>query len=216
MGATREMLHELKMVVELAAFRSEWRKANPHNSTVPTRPFPRELVTVGRGTYGELTVYWGNYGSTVSIGRFCSIGPGCRFIINDDHPLDRLSTFPFDRMFLSRDGLEAIDRGPIVVSDDVWIGANATVLSGVTIGQGAVVAAGAVVARDIPPYAVVGGVPARVIKHRLEKELIPRALQFDWGGVDASYVLRNHDALYSRLDRGLLDRLLSDAGEGRP
>lgn len=182
MGTIKELLHSAKMEVRRCRFVSRWRKANQHNKTVPENIFPSTLVEVGKATYGKLKVFYGNDGGKIQIGSFCSIAPGVTFIINDGHPLDRLSTFPFDAMFLGLCNSEGLNRGSIVVEDDVWIGANATILSGVTIGQGAVVAAGAVVSKDIPPYAICGGVPARVLKYRLSDALIGKALKFNWGG----------------------------------
>ena len=169
-------------VARLCKFRHEWRMANSHNRTVPDNIFPTTLVSVGNASYGRLRVLYGNGGSRVRIGRFCSIGPGVTFVINDDHPLDRLSTFPFKAMLLGECASEGVDRGPINIGDDVWLGANAIVLGGVNIGQGAVAAAGAVVTRDLPPYAVCGGVPAKVLRFRLPEKLIPKAMDFDWGG----------------------------------
>ncbi len=89
--------------------------------------------------------------------------------------------------------------GGIVVEDDVWIGFGATILSGVHIGQGAVVAAGALVTKDVPPYAIVGGVPAKLIKYRFEQELVRELVDIDYSRLDKQDVREHLDELYSEL-----------------
>ena len=96
--------------------------------------------------------------------------------------------------------MEAISKGDIIVDDDVWIGYGATILSGVHIGQGAVVAAGAVVTKDAPPYAIVGGVPARVIKYRFSPEVIEQLLKLDYSKLTDNMIRERIDDLYTSLD----------------
>ena len=125
-----------------------------------------------------------------SIGRYCSIAAGVR-IGDPDHPTDWLSTSPFQydgRRFgwhpSAAEGTTIAPHGflraPTVIGNDVWIGANAVVLKGVRVGDGAVIAAGAVVTRDVPPYAIVGGVPAKVIRYRFEPDLVAELLDVAW------------------------------------
>jgi virginiamycin A acetyltransferase len=120
------------------------------------------------------------------IGRFCAIASGVRFVLPGANHADRgPSTFPFgifgegwaDTMDLV---MSAPSRGDTVVGHDVWIGYHALVLPGVTIGHGAVVAAASVVAADVPPYAVVAGNPARVVKRRYEDDDVERLLRAAW------------------------------------
>lgn len=87
-----------------------------------------------------------------------------------------------------------------MVDDDVWIGSRATILSGVHIGQGAIVAAGSVVTRDVPPYAVVGGVPTRIIKYRFTEDIIKELLKIDYSKINASFVEIHTDLLYRKVD----------------
>ena len=114
-------------------------------------------------------------GDRLVIGKFCSIACGAKFLFNSaNHTLGSLSTYPFPLFYeewgLSRrDVADAWDnKGDIVIGNDVWIGYEAVILAGVTIGDGAVVGARAVVTRDVPPYTIVGGVPARAISALLE------------------------------------------------
>lgn len=113
------------------------------------------------------------------IGRFCSIGNGV--LLGQEragHPLDWVSTHPFAHAV---EGLDyASDESPLVVGHDVWIGREAMIMAGVRIGHGAVVAARAVVTRDVPPYAIVAGVPARVIRYRHTPEVISKLLSSAW------------------------------------
>ena len=148
--------------IKLMLFRLKWRHRNPNNSTMPMNIFPINVVSVGKYTYGKLMVLSYGEKNICKIGNYCSIGPDTIFVLCADHATNLLSTFPFKVKVLG-ERYEAISRGDINVEDDVWFGCRTTVLSGVTIRQGAVIAAGAVVTKDVPPYAVVAGVPAKVI-----------------------------------------------------
>ena len=102
----------------------------------------------------------------------------------------------------------------MLVDDDVWIGYRAIILDGVHLGQGCVVAAGAVVSSDVPPYAIVDGVPARVIRYRFAPETIEHLLNVDFACIDRAWVEHNVDLLYKPLEDGsTLERLL---GGGSP
>lgn len=121
------------------------------------------------------------------IGKFCSIACGAKFIFNSaNHTLSSLSTYPFP-LFFEEWGLEKKDvarawdnKGDIVVGNDVWIGYEAVILAGVTIGDGAVIGARAVVTKDVPPYTIVGGVPAKEIRKRFPEETVVALLEMKW------------------------------------
>lgn len=179
-----------------------WRKRNPHNGTVMKEVFHFDAVEVGKYTYGALRVLTDNEQNRLKIGHFCSIAPDVVFIPGSDHALDTVSTFPFKVKCLGQSYGEAVSKGDIIVEDDVWIGYGSTILSGVRIGQGAVVAAGSVVTKDIPPYAIVGGVPANVIKYRFDSDLINQLLQVDFGKLDQMNVQEHLDELYTKLKDG--------------
>ncbi|RVD40992.1 CatB-related O-acetyltransferase [Mesorhizobium sp. M4A.F.Ca.ET.020.02.1.1] len=137
----------------------------------------RETHGVNAGTFLNCTAK-----SPVEIGAFCSVGPGVLFLCQADHPTDTASTFPFQsRIFRQKKNLEYLtSKGPITVRNDVWIGARAVILSGVTIGDGAVIAAGSVVTKDVPPYTLVGGNPAKIIKRRFADKTIAGLLEIEW------------------------------------
>lgn len=160
----------------------KWKLANRHNMTSPVNVFDHKKVSVGKGSYGGIKVYlFGAADERVDIGNYVSIGPEVVFLPGGEHRLDAVSTYPF--LTYGFGEVEARGRGPIVVKDDVWIGLGAKILSGVTLGQGAVVAAGAVVVRDVPPYAVVGGVPAKIIRWRFPEAVRAKLEQIDWSKV---------------------------------
>lgn len=125
-------------------------------------------------------------GDRLAIGRFCSIACGARFLMNSaNHAMGSLSTYVFPIFYEEWDhGMvvtEAWDnRGDILIGNDVWIGYEAVILSGVTIGDGAIVAARSVVTKDVPPYTIVGGVPAKPIRRRFDRETIDALLELRW------------------------------------
>jgi virginiamycin A acetyltransferase len=119
----------------------------------------------------------------VRVGRYCSIGPGVTIVAGGVHPPDWVATWPF-RAKLSlqgafEDGMPS-SRGPVDIGSDVWIGTQAMILSGVVIGHGAIIAARAVVTRPVPPYAIVAGNPARVVRMRFDADIVQRLLASRW------------------------------------
>jgi acetyltransferase-like isoleucine patch superfamily enzyme len=147
-------------------------------------------LQIGRYSYGTPRVYFqGDSGRKLTIGSFVSIGPDVKIFCGrqGSHPLDLLSTFPMSMLYPAWAG-GSPDRASrvftknldITIGNDVWLGANAVVLAGVAIGHGCVVAAGAVVNTSLPPYTLAGGVPAKQIRLRFDKEVVDRLLQLAW------------------------------------
>ena len=137
---------------------------------------------IGEHTYGVPRVmHWRGSGKLV-IGRYGSIAAGVQIMLGGDHRTDWVTTYPFNVLDRSAAHIEGhpTTRGNVVIGNDVWIGQGATVLSGVTIGDGACIAARAVVVKDVPPYAIVGGNPGRVIKMRFDDRQIARLLALRW------------------------------------
>ena len=192
----------------LRDFSRRWQERNAHNGTLPVCRFDADRVTVGRLSYGPLAVEtFGTGDERLEIGDFCAIGPGVRFILSSEHDLRRLSSFPF-RAKLGFAAREALSKGSIIVGDDVWIGADAVVNSGVRIGQGAVVASGSVVVKDVEPYAIVGGNPARLIRYRFDEAVCARLLKVDFKRLDLARVDAWMDAMYEPLDADNVERIL--------
>lgn len=178
----------------------EWRKNNSHNTTQAVSLFDVNAATVSKETYGNLNILYYNDGPILSIGSYCSIGPEVCFILSSDHDLDHVSTFPYKVKALQNEHYEATSKGNITVDDDVWISFRATIMSGVHIGQGAVVAAGAVIIKDVPPYAIVGGVPAKVIKYRFSPGVIEHLLKLDYSKLTDDIIRERIDDLYTSLE----------------
>lgn len=138
------------------------------------------------------------------IGKFCSIACGAKFLFNSaNHTQRSLSTYIFPVLF-EEWGLdveripEAWDnKGDIIVGNDVWIGYESVILAGVTIGDGAIIAARAVVTKDVPPYAIVGGVPARLIRKRFSDPEITRLQALRWWDWPAEKIAASLDAIQS-------------------
>lgn len=185
------LLYKLK----LKLFQMKWKKDNFQNQTVPSCIFLSQLVSVGKGTYGRLNVLTHDEKAKLYIGNYCSIAPEAAFILSADHYLSHISTYPFLVQTLNGK-YEGVTKGDIIVDDDVWIGYGATIMSGVHIFQGAVIAARAVVTKDVPPYAIVGGVPAKVIKYRFLPETIERLMKIDYSKLDKETVEKNINKLY--------------------
>lgn len=158
--------------IKFHMFKKKYRKLNSHNFTQIMNYCDLSKVVVGKKTYGEIHVTDFSPADTkLYIGSYCSIAPNVRFLLGGEHQLYSISTYPF-KVLTFGESREAGSKGDIVVKDDVWIGDGAIICSGVNIGQGAVIAAGAVVTKDVEPYAIVGGNPAKLIKYRFSKELI--------------------------------------------
>ena len=187
--------------------RIKWKMKNPHNQTYALNAFDASIVSVGKHTYGGLRVYSSACNGHLTIGSYCSIGPEVIFVMNNEHRLDTLSTYPFRVRLAHENQPEALTKGGIEISDDVWIGARATILDGVKIGQGAVIAAGAVVANDVPPYAIVGGVPAHVIRFRFCQEVIDELISLDLTQLNDQNIIDNIDIFYDRLNSTVLKKV---------
>jgi virginiamycin A acetyltransferase len=175
------------------------------------RPFiTRPNIVVGDYTYyddprgpaafEERVLYHFDFvGDRLVIGKFCSIGAGTTFVMNGgNHHTGWLTTYPFP---IFGHGWEAAmpaswpNKGDTVVGNDVWFGHDALVMPGITIGDGAIVATRAVVTRDVPPYAIVGGNPAGVLRHRFDEATIARLLAVRWWDWDAAKITRNVRAI---------------------
>lgn len=150
----------------------------------PRREKLPDYVQVGRGTYGitRNTFHGLSPKVPVEIGNFCSVATDARIFCLAGHPTGLPSTYPFRTLMLNPAGgnQDAVTRGPVRIGHDVWIGGAALILDGVTIGSGAVVGAGAVVTRDVPPYAIMAGNPARLVRHRFAPEIVTALLEIAW------------------------------------
>lgn len=186
-------------IINISKARKKWRKLNKHNETVMGTLFDPRFVEVGNGTYGALDVT--NYSEKykLKLGNYCSIAPQVLFVVCGDHPTNTISTYPYKSM-LGLQKFEALSKGDIVVGDDVWIGARSIILSGVTIGRGAIIAAGSVVTKDVKPYSIVGGNPAKLIRMRFSEEIIERLNNLDFSKLHKDNICSHIEELYRSIN----------------
>lgn len=158
----------------------------------------RGVVSFGSYTYGTPRVYASRNpvvglepGASLRIGSFCSIADGVEILTGGEHRTDWVSTFPLNIFFGTaaawRDGHPS-SKGDVIIGNDVWIGLGAKILSGVTIGDGAVVGAFTVVSRDVRPYAIVVGNPAREVRRRFPDEQVEKLLRIQWWNWSAEVI----------------------------
>ena len=180
------------------------KKVYPRTGDTQT-VYLKNVVTNPNITVGEYTIYndfvhdpreferknvlyhYPVNGDKLIIGAFCSIACGAKFLFNSaNHTLRSLSTYPFPIFYeewgLKRENVTNAwdNKGNIVVGNDVWIGYEAVILAGVTIGDGAIIGTRAVVTKDVPPYTIVGGVPAKPIRRRFPEETAEKLLELQW------------------------------------
>ena len=140
-------------------------------------------------------------GDRLVIGKFCAIARGVKFIMNGaNHKMSGISTYPFQifgngwEKVMPADG-ELPYKGDTVIGNDVWIGYDALIQPGVTVGDGAIIAARSVVVADVPPYAIVGGNPARVIRERFDADSVRRLLALAWWDRPAEWISKHLDLI---------------------
>lgn len=149
-------------------------------------------------------------GDQLIIGKFCMIASDVKFIMNGaNHLTDALTTYPF--AIFGNGWEKAMDekvypqKGNIIIGNDVWIGYNATIMAGVNIGDGAIIAANSTVVKDVAPYSIVGGNPAKEIKKRFSEEVIARLLEIKWWNWEIEKITRNVQNLTDNKIENLTD-----------
>lgn len=185
-------------------------------------------IIVGDYTYYDDPIDSGNFernvlyhypfiGDKLIIGKFCALARGVKFIMNGaNHKLDAFTTYPFQ---IFGNGWERVRprtgdlpfKGDTVVGNDVWIGYDALIMPGVSIGDGAIVASRSTVVSDVPPYAIVGGNPARVVKKRFDDRVIELLLGLKWWDWPVERITERLELLVSA-DEAALARLASEPG----
>lgn len=144
------------------------------------------------------------YGAQGMRSKFCSIACGAKFLFTSaNHAMSSLSTYPFPIFFeeweldVKKITTAWDNKGGIVIGNDVWIGFEAVILSGVTIGDGAIIGTRAVVTKDVPPYTIVGGVPAKPIRKRFSDDVISQLLKIQWWNWPENRIKKNIGAIQS-------------------
>ena len=166
-----------------------FRRHRPAPLNPLTRLVEEGVVSVGRGSYGNPhVVIWRDHrgrpsGGRVSIGNYCSISQGVEIYTGGEHRTDWVTTWPV-RVLLDMEGKwedgHPASRGDVVVGHDVWIGRGATIRSGVSVGNGAVIGTRSVVTKSVPPFAIVAGNPATIIRYRFDQSTIDALQRIAW------------------------------------
>ncbi len=137
---------------------------------------------IGKGTYGSPEILSWNEGATLRIGAFCSIAAGVKILLGGEHRVDWVTTYPFSMLWKKGHHITGHPKtkGDVIIGNDVWIGSEAVIMSGVKIGDGAVIGIRSVVTKDVAPYAIVAGNPARLIRKRFDDATIQHLLELKW------------------------------------
>lgn len=139
----------------------------------------------------------------VEIGSFCSIAKNVS-IIEYTHYSERITTSLILKNIFLEKNLDNFSKGPVIIGNDVWIGSDCVILSGVTIGCGAIIASNSVVNRNVPPYAIVGGSPAKIIRYRFSQEIIDDLIKLKWWNWDIDKIINNKDIFSKSITKDLL------------
>lgn len=195
-------------------FKQEIKRKWPKTKIIPKNRISLENITFGKYSYGAPTILrYGNTGEGLEIGNYVSIANNVTFLLGGEHNLETFTTYPLKGMILDRE--ERMVTQKTIIEDDVWIGYGVKILSGVKIGQGAVIGAGAVVVRDLEPYGIYGGVPAKLIRYRFSKELRDKLLKLDLSKIEDIDLEENIELFYEKLTLERLDEIIRKLDEGK-
>lgn len=188
----------------------QWRIDNKHNHTIISKQIKNpKIIVVGRQSYGTINVEsYENKSEKLIIGDFVSIANNSKFILGGNHKIDTFTTFPLKAHYINEFSEDdAQTKGPIIVEDEVWIGHSVIILSGVRVGKGAIVATGSVVTKDVLPFSIVGGNPAKFIKWRFPEELIEIRSKYNLNDFTEEDIKNNLHLFYNTLDISTLMKI---------
>ena len=153
------------------------------------------LYSIGSYTYGRPTIFeWGE-GTSLEIGKFCSIADNVSIFLGGNHRSDWASTYPFNKILPFKNVAQDIQghpssKGNVIIGNDVWIGYGATILSGIKVGSGSIIGAFSVVTKDVLPYEIVAGNPARHIRYRFDDVIINNLMRIEWWNLEDNEIVK--------------------------
>jgi acetyltransferase-like isoleucine patch superfamily enzyme len=180
---------------------------------------PKGNSKIGKYTrtgYGGLAILSWLREDQLSVGKFCMFAQDAIILTGGEHNLERVTCYPINALFRSSREIDKRDsgnKGPVTIGNDVWIGQRVTILSGVTIGSGAIVGAGAVVTKDVPPYAIVAGNPAKIIRFRFSEKQISKLLQISWWNWSEEKIEANMQYFYNDDVESFIERFWKNEKE---
>ncbi len=204
----KKIIEIIYRLIKKQFFVKDWRQNNQHNTVIPGNLFDPERVRVGQYSYGSLKLiaYNPQGKDQLIIGNFVSISSDVYFFLDENHQTETATTFPLKSVLLGIPSPDdSISKGSIIIEDEVWIGNSVRVLSGVRIGKGAIVATGSVVTKDIPPYSVAGGIPAKVIKYRFSDAVIGKLLKCNLVSLPKEVIKKNIEVFYKPVNEENID-----------
>jgi chloramphenicol O-acetyltransferase type B len=190
-----------RFVLKNARVKAELRRIVTSKAAV-YNPSPELLAVAQPSQVGVRLLRYSPDDPQASVGRYCSLNDGSYLLTGGNHHGEYVSTCLFYWATGAGPPESADSNGPIAIGNDVWSGFGSVVFSGVTVGDGAIIGAGAIVTKDVPPYAIVGGIPARIISYRFDKETRAALLRIRWWDWTESKVMQHVDQLRSpEIDR---------------
>jgi acetyltransferase-like isoleucine patch superfamily enzyme len=159
----------------------------------------------GVGTYGVFEIYADT--SNLYVGNYTSVGPEVLVYLGGNHKAKFVSQFPFFNLYGREEDRDWSSKGDVKIGSDVWIGRRTTIMSGITIGDGVTIAACSVVTRDIPPFALIAGNPARIKRYRFSPEVVERLMKLKWWNWEEDKIKRYSNLLNVDMSEEILKKL---------
>lgn len=171
--------------------------------------YPQYRDCIGEYTYGLPKIFKLEDSSQIQIGKFCSFANDVKIFLDGEHEVENISTYPFGyfKDFKTKKRYITKSKGKVTIGNDVWVGYGVTILSGVNVGDGAVLGACSLITKDIPPYTIVGGVPAKIIKKRFDDKTIKNLLKTKWWNWSNEKIQKNTEILSNKLSVETIDRI---------
>lgn len=206
----KSILNDLITYIKKKNHLVEWRINNKHNFTqLSLNVKNSNIIKVGKYSYGTINVEsFENSNEKLIIGDFVSIAPDVLFILGGNHQINTFTTYPLKAYFTEKFSQDdAQSKGPVIVGDEVWIGQSSIIMSGVKLGKGCVIAAGSVITKDVPPFAIFGGNPAKFIKWRIDVDLIKKRENLSLNNLKISDIKKNINLFYQKTTIDTLDNI---------